>query len=270
MSGRSNPGDQQYPDGLDGAELQELGPASTPTGTTGRRGLENGAPGEKHPVHGGHDGKDGVEEDDEDDLVVIQGRAAGTDPDPPRYGQVRHAQHEDEDEYDEDGEEIGPLLSPSPTSARRPSVRQRSSTLGSLSFSFSSHILPLPASQEIGPSSSSSYPGAGEAGASPERALTLINGCALVIGMQIGSGIFSTPGVIVREVGSVGAALMVWAGAGLLAWTGASSFAELGAAIPENGGAQKYLDYALGEWAGYLFACAHLSGLSSVHPSGVD
>ena len=49
---------------------------------------------------------------------------------------------------------------------------------------------------------------------------SMMAGVALVVGMQIGSGIFSSPGVVARETGSVGAALLLWAGAGLLAWAG--------------------------------------------------
>lgn len=50
----------------------------------------------------------------------------------------------------------------------------------------------------------------------------LINlGMALVVGMQVGSGIFSSPGVVVASVGSTGASLLVWLVSGLLAWTGA-------------------------------------------------
>jgi len=44
---------------------------------------------------------------------------------------------------------------------------------------------------------------------------------ALVVGMQVGSGIFSSPGGVVASVGSVGASLVVWFLSGLLAWTGA-------------------------------------------------
>lgn len=44
---------------------------------------------------------------------------------------------------------------------------------------------------------------------------------ALVVGMQVGSGIFSSPGVVVASVGSTGASLLVWLISGLLAWTGA-------------------------------------------------
>ncbi|XP_006458096.1 hypothetical protein AGABI2DRAFT_148591 [Agaricus bisporus var. bisporus H97] len=82
----------------------------------------------------------------------------------------------------------------------------------------------------------------------------LMNGIALCVGLQIGSGIFSSPGVIVANTHSVGASLVVWLLSGLLAWTGASSYAELGSAIPQNGGAQAYLSYAYGPLTSYLFA----------------
>jgi amino acid permease len=80
---------------------------------------------------------------------------------------------------------------------------------------------------------------------SEERHLTLLPSVALVTGMMIGSGIFSSPGLIVALTGSVGASLLVWLVGGLLAWTGASSYAELGAAIPLDGGTQVYLSYAV-------------------------
>ncbi|KAG6851004.1 hypothetical protein H0H93_004491 [Arthromyces matolae] len=79
-------------------------------------------------------------------------------------------------------------------------------------------------------------------------------GIALIVGLQIGSGIFSSPGIVVANTKSVGASLTVWLLSGLLAWTGASSFAELGSAIPLNGGAQAYLSYSYGPLASYLFA----------------
>ncbi|KAJ7097894.1 L-methionine transporter [Mycena belliarum] len=87
-----------------------------------------------------------------------------------------------------------------------------------------------------------------------EKNLGLVNGIALIVGLQIGSGIFSSPGVVVANTHSVGASLIVWAASGLLGWTGASSFAELGSAIPQNGGAQAYLAYAYGPLVSFLFA----------------
>lgn len=89
------------------------------------------------------------------------------------------------------------------------------------------------------------------------KSLTFLNGLSLVIGLIIGSGIFSSPASVNQNAGSPGAALIVWAVAGLLAWTGAASYAELGGAIPLNGGPQVYLSKIFGEWAGFLFTwCA--------------
>lgn len=78
-----------------------------------------------------------------------------------------------------------------------------------------------------------------------------------MIGLIIGSGIFSSPASVNINAGSPGASLIVWTVAGILAWTGAASYAELGGAIPLNGGAQVYLSKIFGEWAGFLFTwCA--------------
>ncbi|RXW24138.1 hypothetical protein EST38_g1706 [Candolleomyces aberdarensis] len=87
-----------------------------------------------------------------------------------------------------------------------------------------------------------------------EKSIGLVNGIALIVGLQIGSGIFSSPGVVVANTQSVGASMLVWLASGVLGWTGASSFAELGSAIPQNGGAQAYLAYAYGPLVSYLFA----------------
>lgn len=89
------------------------------------------------------------------------------------------------------------------------------------------------------------------------KSLTYLNGLSLIIGLIIGSGIFSSPSQVNNNAGSPGAALIVWAVAGILAWTGAASYAELGGAIPLNGGAQVYLTKIFGELAGFLFTwCA--------------
>ena len=85
------------------------------------------------------------------------------------------------------------------------------------------------------------------------KSLTYLNGLSLVIGLIIGSGIFSSPSQVNTNAGSPGAALVAWTIAGVLAWTGAASYAELGGAIPLNGGAQVYLSKIFGELAGFLF-----------------
>ncbi|CCG82589.1 putative Amino acid transporter [Taphrina deformans PYCC 5710] len=85
------------------------------------------------------------------------------------------------------------------------------------------------------------------------KVVTFRNGLGLVIGLQIGSGIFSTPG-LVAQVGSPGASILVWIASGLLAWTGASSYAELGSSLPFNGGSHAYLQHIYGDLAAFLFS----------------
>ncbi|KKY37701.1 putative amino acid [Diaporthe ampelina] len=82
--------------------------------------------------------------------------------------------------------------------------------------------------------------------APPKKPLTLLNGLALVIALQIGSGIFTLPTQVSQSVPSPGAGLLVWLLAGLLVWTGAASFIELGCRAPSNGGIQEYVRVAYG------------------------
>ena len=89
---------------------------------------------------------------------------------------------------------------------------------------------------------------------SASRSLTYINCLALVLGLQIGSGIFSAPAVVSSRVPSPGAGVSIWAFAGGLVWTGAASFIELGTTVPKNGGIQEYLRYCYGDVYGFLFA----------------
>ncbi|EIM90040.1 L-methionine transporter [Stereum hirsutum FP-91666 SS1] len=120
-------------------------------------------------------------------------------------------------------------------------------------FAFEDGLLPLTAS-EAEPEEVRTLSG-------EKKDISLLNAIALCVGLQIGSGIFSSPGVVVANTHSVGASLIVWLLSGLLGWTGASSFAELGSAIPLNGGAQAYLAYAYGPLVSYLFAWTAIAAL---------
>jgi len=63
----------------------------------------------------------------------------------------------------------------------------------------------------------------------------------LVVGSMVGTGIFTTPGFVLRDVGSPAAALAAWAIGAVLALCGALSYAELAAALPANGGEYRLL-----------------------------
>ena len=76
----------------------------------------------------------------------------------------------------------------------------------------------------------------------------------LFIGSVIGSGIFLTPGLILRQVdGSVGLSLMVWIFGGVLSLLGALTYAELAAANPEAGGLYCFIRDAFGRIPAFLY-----------------
>ena len=76
----------------------------------------------------------------------------------------------------------------------------------------------------------------------------------LFIGSVIGSGIFRTPGPILRQVGgSVGIALLVWIAGGVLSLLGALTYAELAASNPEAGGLYCYIRDGFGRAPAFLY-----------------
>ncbi|KAN0062017.1 hypothetical protein ACQY0O_006012 [Thecaphora frezii] len=221
----------------------------------------------KQRQQGDHD----HDHDHDDDLVVFSSasalpRLAVTDPD-----------------ASENGSDDGGLR-PSRSSLSRIGRGLAVASTESLSFGYRDHLLPLSlstpdtdANWEAGDygdvegavrvsargSRRSNSRSGRSLGASRdhERRVTLVDGIALTVGVQIGSGIFSSPGVVTLNTGSIGASLVVWLLSGVLAWTGASSYAELGASIPLNGGSQAYLNYSFGPATAFLFTWSALVAL---------
>ncbi|RHZ46492.1 putative methionine permease [Aspergillus thermomutatus] len=75
------------------------------------------------------------------------------------------------------------------------------------------------------------------------RNVTWSSAYILVISRVIGSGIFATPGSIVKSVGSVGLALLVWLVGTILAACGLAVSMEFGCMLPRSGGDKVYLEY---------------------------
>ncbi|MCA9607096.1 MAG: amino acid permease [Myxococcales bacterium] len=63
----------------------------------------------------------------------------------------------------------------------------------------------------------------------------------LVVASMVGTGVFTTSGLLLEQLGSTPAVLLAWGLGGLLALTGALSYAELVAALPRNGGEYQLL-----------------------------
>ncbi|HTA21640.1 MAG TPA: amino acid permease [Polyangia bacterium] len=86
----------------------------------------------------------------------------------------------------------------------------------------------------------------------PPPPLTLAPALALVVSSMIGTGVFTTAGFMLAQLGSPRLVLALWALTGLLALAGAAVYAELGAMMPRAGGEYVYLTRAFHPAMGFL------------------
>jgi APA family basic amino acid/polyamine antiporter len=84
------------------------------------------------------------------------------------------------------------------------------------------------------------------------RPLGAAHGAALVVAGMIGTGVFTTTGVLLGSLRSSPLVLAVWVVAGVLALCGAAVYAELGAMMPRAGGEYVYLSRAFHPAVGFL------------------
>jgi len=90
------------------------------------------------------------------------------------------------------------------------------------------------------------------------RRLGAWTGTLLVVASMIGTGVFTTSGILLAAFDSPTAVLACWAIGGLLALTGALSYAELAAALPHNGGEFLFLSRIFHPAVGFVAGAASL------------
>lgn len=143
---------------------------------------------------------------------------------------------------DLDGREDAPLLrgpSPRPYQTTAPAngkshdSRSSSPSLGRISEEEGEVVLSRSVEDDVLPETSTLG-----------RTLSWQSAYILVISRVIGSGIFATPGAVLRAVGSPGLALTLWVVGGLTAACGLAVSLELGCMLPRSGGDKVYLEFA--------------------------
>ncbi|HSB12719.1 MAG TPA: amino acid permease [Blastocatellia bacterium] len=80
---------------------------------------------------------------------------------------------------------------------------------------------------------------------SGRRVLTLPHGAAIVVSSMVGTGIFTTTGLMIAMGASGGDILLAWLIGGIVALCGALCYAEIGANLPHSGGEYFFLSRLL-------------------------
>ncbi|MCK4618324.1 MAG: amino acid permease [Desulfobacterales bacterium] len=85
-----------------------------------------------------------------------------------------------------------------------------------------------------------------------KREIGLFSATILVIANMVGTGIFTTSGFIMEELGNPQAMLLCWLVGGIFALCGALCYGELGAMFPRAGGEYVFLRESFGKRMGFL------------------
>jgi APA family basic amino acid/polyamine antiporter len=90
------------------------------------------------------------------------------------------------------------------------------------------------------------------------RTLGVVDGIAILVGITIGAGIYSTPQIIAGYLGSFSQIISLWIIVGIFVFVGGLIYAELGTRLPEAGGEYIYVSRAFGPFAGFIFGWSQL------------
>lgn len=90
------------------------------------------------------------------------------------------------------------------------------------------------------------------------KTLGVKDGLAILIGITIGAGIYSTPTFIAQYQSSFWHIIGLWTLAGVFVFIGGLIYAELGTRLPKTGGEYVYISRAFGPTMGFIFGWAQL------------
>jgi APA family basic amino acid/polyamine antiporter len=90
------------------------------------------------------------------------------------------------------------------------------------------------------------------------KVLGLPDGVALLVGITIGAGIYSTPQIIAGYLSSFRIIIAFWILVGIFVFMSGLIYAELGTRLPHTGGEYIYISRCFGPFAGFMFGWAQL------------
>ncbi len=90
------------------------------------------------------------------------------------------------------------------------------------------------------------------------KVLGVADGVALLIGITIGAGIYSTPQIIAGYMSSFSIIIVFWILVGGFVFISGLIYAELGTRLPHTGGEYVYISRCFGPFAGFMFGWSQL------------
>lgn len=93
---------------------------------------------------------------------------------------------------------------------------------------------------------------------SRRKSFSLIKSVSVLIGIVIGTGIFSFPPLIAANTDNAASYILIWVLGGGISLMGAFCYAELASAYPDTGGEYIYLRETYGRAVGFLFIWARM------------
>src|SRR5581483_1040332 len=84
------------------------------------------------------------------------------------------------------------------------------------------------------------------------RQLGVVSATALVVSNMVGTGIFTTTGILAGQLGSPSVVISIWIAGAFCALAGAFCYSELGINFPSSGGEYVYLNEAYGPTWGFM------------------
>lgn len=90
------------------------------------------------------------------------------------------------------------------------------------------------------------------------KTLGIFDGIAILVGITIGAGIFSTPQIIAGYLRSFPIIIFFWVVVGIFVFVGGLIYAELGTRLPNTGGEYVYISRCFGPFAGFMFGWSQL------------
>jgi len=90
------------------------------------------------------------------------------------------------------------------------------------------------------------------------KTLGVFDGIAILVGITIGAGIYSTPQIIAGYLRSFPVIIFLWIVVGIFVFIGGLIYAELGTRLPNTGGEYVYINRCFGPFAGFMFGWSQL------------